>query len=223
MSDLLFYDAAYPPARKPAGVQDGVAFYIGGDTPHVWTLQEINAQNVRYRLPIFVRSNPPGPGALADVTLAHGQLQAIGAPRGCLVAWDMETSDDPAYVAAVYGLLLAAGYKLIVYGSQNFVMGNLNPDGLYWGAQWTNVPHLVTGDVMTQYVSLTGYDESEGISTLPFWDTKPLPKPAPSPNIPPIPPGRWLDGVLTGRGMDSSLWTTVFHAGHGWTNPVKQP
>ena len=55
---LRFYDAAYPPAKPPAA--DGVCIYIGGDTPHVWTLAEIEAQPARYRLPIFVRSNPAG-------------------------------------------------------------------------------------------------------------------------------------------------------------------
>ena len=55
---LTFYDAAWPPARPP--VADGCCIYIGGDTPHVWSLADIASQRARYRLPIFVRSNPPG-------------------------------------------------------------------------------------------------------------------------------------------------------------------
>ena len=111
-------------------------------------------------------------------------LHLIGAPHGTLVAWDTETAVDAAYIGGVYVHLAAAGYKLIVYGSQSAVMGNQNPDGLYWGADWTDTPHLHSGDQMTQYVSYPAYDENLAQASLPFWDTRPVPKgwtfPAPS-------------------------------------------
>ena len=173
---LTFYDAAWPPAQVPQTT--GVCIYIGGDTPHIWSLAEIAAQTARFRLPVFVRSNPgTGPGAAADVTMATGMLQLIGAPKGKLVAWDMETAADAAYIRGVYTDLTAAGYKLIVYGSQSSVMGNDNPDGLYWGADWTGTQHFAGYDVMTQFVSFAGYDESLAQSSLPFWDTHPAPQP----------------------------------------------
>lgn len=175
---LSFYDAAFPPSPAPSGF-DGVAFYIGGDTPHVWTLAEINAQRARYRLPIFVRSNPPGPGADADVAAALRQLHAIGCPRGnTLVAWDMETAADGPYIQQVYTDMRAAGYTLLVYGSLSTVAGNRNPDGLYWGADWTNRPGLQPGTVMTQWVSRAVIDVSTAEAVLPFWDTQPGPPPA---------------------------------------------
>ena len=170
---LTFYDAAWPPARPP--VADGCCIYIGGDTPHVWSLADIASQRARYRLPIFVRSNPPGPGAAADAASAVADLHYIGAPRGTLCAWDMETAADAAYIRGVYGDLSAAGYKLIVYGSESTVLGNDNPDGLYWGADWTNVPHFAWHNVITQWVSFSGYDEDLASSALPFWDTQPSP------------------------------------------------
>lgn len=176
---LTFYDAAYPPAQPPHS--DGVVIYIGGDTPHVWLLVEIDMQPARYRLPTFVRSDPPGPGAAADVATAVARLKAIGAPAGTLVAWDMEMAADAAYILAVYEGLRAAGYELIVYGSQSTVLGNANPDGLYWGADWTDVPHLHAPDVMTQWVSFAAYDESLAEPSLPFWDTRPAPAPQPQP------------------------------------------
>lgn len=179
MADLTFYDAAWPPANPP--VTDGVCLYIGGDTPHVWTAEEIGMQPARYRLPIFVRSNPPGPGPAADVAAALARLKAIGAPRGTLVAWDMETAADAPYIRAVSAGLTAGGYKLIIYGSESMVRGNDVPDGLYFGADWTNVPHLHPGDAMTQYVSFSGFDEELARSSLPFWDTRPAP-PAPVPS-----------------------------------------
>ena len=179
---LTFYDAAWPPARPPAS--DGVCIYLAGDTPHVWTVAEIAAQPARYRLPVFVRSNPPGPGAAADVATAVARLHAIGAPTGTLVAWDMEMADDAAYILAVFEGLWAADYELIVYGSQSTVLGNDNPDGLYWGADWTDVPHLHSPDAMTQWVSFAAYDLSLGRASLPFWDTRPGPAPAPQPQPP---------------------------------------
>ena len=131
MGFLSFYDSAYPPANPPAGM-NGVGGYLGGDTPHVWDKADWDSQHVRYRLPIFVRSDPPGPGAATDVASALFQLRYLGAPKGILVAWDMETAADAAYIKQVYDLMTQEGYKLIVYGSQSSIFGNQNPDGLYW-------------------------------------------------------------------------------------------
>lgn len=179
---LSFWDAAYPLASPPPS--DGVVIYLpGGDAVHGWSTAEAGEQKARYRLPVFVRSNPPGPGAAADVAAAVAALHAIGAPKGTLVAWDVEMAADAAYIRAVYGAMKAAGYLLIVYGSQSTVLGNDNPDGLYWGADWTGVPHLHSPDMMTQWVSFAGYDESLAEASLPFWDTAPhvLPPAGPVP------------------------------------------
>jgi peptidoglycan hydrolase-like protein with peptidoglycan-binding domain len=115
------------------------------------------------------------------VNSAVAKLKAIGAPKGTLVAWDMETAADATYISEVYNSLKAAGYTMIVYGSQSTVMGNKNPDGLYWGADWTDVANLVGADAVTQYVSFNAYDVSVAKSTLPFWDTKPVTPPTPPP------------------------------------------
>lgn len=186
VGDLLFIDSAYPipAAQYPAGV-DGVCGYIGGDTPNVWTAADWAAQPARYRLPVFVQSDPGSADPAADADAALAGLRGISCPAGCLVAWDVETAAGPSYVAGVYAALNAAGYTLIVYGSQSTVMGNANPDGLYWGGDWTGVPHIATGDVMTQFVSFSSYDESEAQAALPFWDTQnpgPAPRPYPAPS-----------------------------------------
>jgi len=184
-SYLTFYDAAWPPAIPPE--TDGFIAYIGGDATHVWTLAEIRAQKARYVLPTYVRSNPGGIAlAAADINAALAALTAIGAPRGSLVCFDLETAVDPLYVAAVYSGLRAAGYPLIVYGSQSTVLGNDVPDGLFFGADWSGVPHVARGDVMTQWVSFAAYDEDLADPGLPFWDTRPEP-PRPPSAPPPIP------------------------------------
>jgi peptidoglycan hydrolase-like protein with peptidoglycan-binding domain len=188
VTTLTFYDASNPPAHPPAGA-DGVCGYIGGDTPYVWTPADWDSQPARYRLPIFTRSDPPGPGAQADVTAALAQLHALGAPRGCLVAWDFETAVDAEYTQQVYSLLHDAGYVLIAYGSVSYVFGNQDPDGYYWGAQWTGVQHFAGGADMTQWVSFSAYDMDVTVSDLPFWDTR-----ATNPPPPPLPPQvTWVD------------------------------
>lgn len=168
---FVFYDAAYPPTSPPTA--DGVCFYIGGDTPHVWTDAEIAAQHYRFRLPVFVRSNPQNASATGDVADAVTRLRHLRAPAGSLVAWDVEMAVDSQYIFDVHHALTMAGYTLIVYGSQSTVLRNDNPDGLYWGADWTGVPHLAGHNAMTQFVSFKTYDVSVAVESLPFWDTKP--------------------------------------------------
>jgi hypothetical protein len=226
---LRWLDASTPPTTYPSGF-DGIAFYIGGDTPHVWSTEEINACPYRYRLPIYVKSDPAAGGVIAsaDVLMAVTKLEQIGAPRGTLVAWDSETSVDPQYIQQVYLDLHAAGYVLIDYGSQHYVFGNENPDGYYWGADWTNTPHLVAGDVMTQYASLSGWDDSWASPTnaagqpLPYWDTR-AQVPPPVPQMV-MPPGQWnnpaawswMDATIIGLGEDGKLHAFVMGAGGLW-------
>ena len=214
---LTFYDAAYPPASPPA--TDGVAFYIGGNALHIWTKVEIESQPARYRLPIFVRSNPASASMTVDVTAAVTQLHAVGAPSGCLVAWDTELAHDPTYILGVYRGLRTAGYELIVYGSQSVVGENQNPDGLYWGADWTNRTHVASGDMMTQWVSFNAWDLSTAENYLPFWDTH-APAPVPPPlswqeklveNLPVVTPGstgnvvRTVQGLCVARGQSIAV------------------
>lgn len=190
MTTLRFVDAAYPSGIS-GGPYDGVAFYIGGDTPHVWAPAEIHARPERYRLPIWVRSNPASASPSGDVREALAQLTALGAPKGCLVAWDSETSVDPSYIQSAYAVLAQGGYKMLDYGSASTVYGNKNPDGYYWAADWTNSPHVDASSVITQYQDFGPFDESEAKSGLPFWDTRPgTPKPPPAKKEVDVPSGQ---------------------------------
>jgi peptidoglycan hydrolase-like protein with peptidoglycan-binding domain len=219
---LIFYDAAYPPAQPPK--TDGVCFYIGGDTPHVWTKAEVDAQTARYRLPVFVRSSPPGPGATTDSITTLFQLKQYGVPTGTLVALDLETAVDVSYVEEYYQDLRASGYKLIVYGSQSTILENKNPSGLYWGADWTSIEHIHSGDQITQYRNFSSYDLSEAESNLPFWDTQPSTPPTPTPPSPPA--ANWQETVMNAlptiqSGMsDSTLAHWYIHRVQGIMNAV---
>lgn len=172
MSTLAFIDSAYPLKSYPAA--DGFAFYIGGDTPHVWSNAEVAALPYRYRLPIFVRSNPQQANPIVDAGACLAALTLHGAPRKTLVALDFETAIDVAYVSAFCKIVTDGGYTVILYGSENFVHRNDMPDGLYWGADWTKVNHVHSGEAGTQWISLAAYDESTFVMNLPLWDTMPF-------------------------------------------------
>lgn len=157
-----------------------MCFYAGGNTPHYWTLAEVERYTVQYRLPIFVRSNPSVADPSVDAfTFADVLKRVYGAPSGILVALDSETSIDAAYVHDFVVAMNNFGHPVIDYGSRPDVFGNLNPDGYYWAADWTGSPHPVLGAQGVQYRSLFAYDQSTMEPTLPFWDLRPSQPPPP--------------------------------------------
>ena len=166
------WDAAFPPANPPRW--EAVAGYIGGNTPHVWTAAEWARQPARFRLPIFVRSHDGDPKA--DAAFSVRWLKGHGVPKGVTLALDYETRVDAAYLKAFDRTVVAAGWKVMVYGSRRTVLQNPKPSGGYWDAQWTNVPHLNPGSAATQYggdVTLgRPYDASLVADSTPLWDTQ---------------------------------------------------
>lgn len=168
---LTAYDAAYPP---PDPHLDVCAFYIGGNTPHVWTDAEIAGQSARYRLPIFTANNQPR-DAGADANAIITWLRAHGVPAGAHVALDMETTVASGYCSIVASTLQSAGgWGILVYGSLGSVTGNPGP---YWTADWTRFPHITPGAYATQYASDVQlgkpYDLSEVADASLLWDTRP--------------------------------------------------
>lgn len=173
---LKLGDSSTPPATWPA--VDGWGFYIGGDTPHVWTAAEIAAAklHVRYLLPIFTRSNPAQASPAADAAAAIASCLALGLPPGKLVGFDLEAAVAPAYVTTVDRLITAAGWRLAIYGELATVLNNSKPSGGYWVGDWDGVDAdpSWTGK---QYTDAGPYDLSE-FDTPDLWDTRP---PTPTP------------------------------------------
>ena len=169
MSDILFIDAAFPPKSMDGAT--GLVFYAGGDTPHVWSPADIERLNATYLLPTWVRSNPVGiMQAESDAaTFVNALITEYHTPKGVLVALDSETSADSVYVGVFVRALNAAGYPVIDYGSESTVFGNNNPDGYYWGADWTGHPGIRPGEDATQYVSFADHDLSDFGGKLPLW------------------------------------------------------
>ena len=206
---LSFYDAAFPPVNQPN--TDGVAFYIGGDTPHVWTQAEINMQKARYRLPIYVRNIPPW-NAATDATVILARLKAIGAPKGCSVVIDLETVVQSAYVAALNAAIRQGGYHLMKYGSS----GNINSNPPTDGGTWVDIPEakpatLPPGCIGVQYADPGPYDLSVFSELISLWDTKP---PAPPVTLPPIPTVKGVAMlilfVIQGSQPSGTDWPGIF-------------
>jgi hypothetical protein len=165
------WDAAFPPTSPPKW--EVVAFYIGGNTPHVWTETEIARQAARYRLPIFVRSHDGDP--LADAHSSIVWLVSHEVPRGVTLALDYETRVDAIYLAAFDRAVLDAGWRVMVYGSRDFVLRNPKPSGGYWVADYTGSPHLYPGSAATQWSGSEpfggAYDPNLVADSTPLWDT----------------------------------------------------
>jgi hypothetical protein len=148
-------DAAFPPSQPPkVGV---VAFYIGGGTPHVWTAAELDATmrkaGAAAKLPVFVRVPPTTRAPTDDAGFVVRWLRAHGAPKGICHALDYETAIDATYLRAYDKVIVAAGYRTLLYGTLRTVIQNPRPSGGYWSAHWNNTPHIcpATGVVATQY------------------------------------------------------------------------
>jgi len=176
------YDASTPPPDPHLEV---CGFYIGGDTPHVWTDAEISGQSARWRLPIYVCDNPAQRNPQIDAAVAVAWLRAHDVPAGSAVALDYETAINSLYVNVFNQTVVAAGWTLLLYGSLDSVTQNPRPSAGYWTASWTGEPHMDAGAAATQYASDTqlgiDYDLSLVTDSLTLWDTQPpAPNPAPS-------------------------------------------
>lgn len=174
------YDAAYPPPHPPA--TDAVAFYIGGNTPHIWSDAQIAHTTQRWRLPIFTRSVGGDPAA--DAGAAARWCRAHGQPKGTLVALDFETRQDNGYLHTFDSVLRSAGWLTVVYGSAAYVYGNARPTGGYWAARWDGNASP-GGDTAKQYAGDVQlghpWDLSAVADTAPLWDTHGGPSPSPQP------------------------------------------
>ena len=174
------FDAAWPPTAPPK--VSIVNRYIGpvGGTPHVWTQAETDTQvaksGARYVLPNFVRVPPTTHDPKDDAAFVVGWLRAHDVPKGVTHALDYETAVDATYLRAYDAVIVAAGYRTMVYGSRSFVLQNPKPSGGYWTAHWNNTPHICSdaGVVATQYGGDTTLGQPWDINlvadSVPLWD-----------------------------------------------------
>lgn len=139
------YDASKPP-RQPYPKAAAAFGYIGGDTPHVWTLQEwLDAtQGGALRSgPIWTadyRTDAPGPfeqaRAAVDAAKALGWTDHARILRYIIL--DSETSEDIDFIRGFASAALNGGFLTADYRSADAILAK--PSGLpefvaRWGEQ----------------------------------------------------------------------------------------
>lgn len=128
------YDAANP-ADIPALSGEAIAGYLHpGDPLRPWNRKDWrNFPEVR-KLPILVRSDPVGGSeAEADAFAALKELYDLGADA-CLVALDIETANDAAYVTRFGAVMNHYNYGVLPYGSRVNLLALPKLDGRWLAA-----------------------------------------------------------------------------------------
>lgn len=173
---LSMYDASVPPLRPPG--TDVVGIYAGGDTPHIWTPNEIAEQKARYRLPIWVRSNPSPSMALSDADRLGIWLRSHDAPNHIAVLLDLETAITRTYVELFATLMMQNSFFVLVYGSSSTLFKNPVCGGYFLANP--GPPVIPSGCVAVQYADNVppGVDLSVIYDSVPLWDTNPQPSPS---------------------------------------------
>lgn len=136
------YDASTPPPNPPHW--HVAAGYIGGNTPHVWTRAEWDAQWSPCRLPIFVHTGADTVAdAEADARSILAELGRLKVPGNTSVVVDTETGIYHPYLTTLSERLWARRYSLINYGSLSYVIQSAKTHGGRWAADWTD--NIFTG------------------------------------------------------------------------------
>lgn len=165
IESAIMYDAA-DPAKIPAGPPDAiVAGYLNpGDPLKPWKLKDWERFGKRRKLPILVRSDPAGGSeAEADAFAALRNLYDLGADAPCLVALDIETARDPAYVTRFGAVLNHYLYRVLPYGSRTNLLALPKLDGRWLAAPDSRLSDWPRGDDvrLIQNVNGDGFDQSD--------------------------------------------------------------
>ena len=143
MSISHAFDASTPPTRPFPGCQAAFG-YIGGDTPHAWTVDEWNMATANGELramPIWVAV----PGMPADQQAHEAAKAAVGfgwkahAMIRRAIAFDSEALEDSAIIRAFAHVLRLEGFEPVDYRSAEAMFAD--PSGcLEWVAHWNVNP-----------------------------------------------------------------------------------
>jgi hypothetical protein len=120
----LGFDAAFPPG-KPYPGSKVVCGYIGGNTPHIWTLDEWHRFADLTQFPIWVGYNDRDPEA--DARTAVSRMEELGWTKGLVnntraVILDFETEINPEWVDDFAVIVRANGYQTMPYGSESTIL-----------------------------------------------------------------------------------------------------
>lgn len=139
------FDASVPPAAIPPGCQVACG-YIGGATPHVWTLDEWLRFDRLYQIPIWVgagRTDGAGDGQAAATAMRNLGWNPDGGAGRRAVILDLEGLLDAAYANGFRSEIWAAGYQTVIYEDLYRLIAGGNPTGEgVLVADWNNTPSI---------------------------------------------------------------------------------
>ena len=210
----IAFDAAYPPATVPAGATTA-CIYAGGDTPNpIRTPTDVPVYAlVRYWLPVWVRSNPHPTQGGVDAGQMVNWLNLAGAQHGITTVLDMETAVTPAYVTAYGAAMHAAGLRVLVYGSRDYVLKNPALNGYFVADPGWQPGHAPPGTaVAVQYAYAGSYDLSWITDTVSLWDRHPPARTTTPPTSTPTPTST---STPTQAKRTTVVTLKTIH-GHGW-------
>jgi hypothetical protein len=139
------FDASQPPGQPYPG-SAAVAGYIGGNTPHVWTLAEWQRFHDLRQFPIWVgagRTDGAADGQAAAAA-AHALGWAPNRPDRRTIIVDVEALAMRAYLDAFSAPVWQAGYQTVVYESASAVRHNPPKEGI-WVALWDDQADIPPG------------------------------------------------------------------------------
>lgn len=119
------------------------AFYVGGNTPHVWDTGQVARQTLRYACPVWVYGLAGGHGGgLKEGAECKQALAAHGVPAGQEIAVrrDMEMAADVSWCDG-FRAAIGPEYWCGTYGSAATVFANPPGGAGYWVADWVGHPY----------------------------------------------------------------------------------
>lgn len=171
MPTVTILDSSTPPVFLEGA--EGLYFYAGGDTPHVYSAEEVNARKPRYIVPAYVRSDMSVVAPDVDARVFVAQLENVYKfPKNKLWSLDVEGEVNREWVTAFFQEMQKHGYDWgIIYSDKNA----LGKNGNYWEyvADWTGAPHLYPGTKATQWLHTNNYDIGEFDASLPLYQLNP--------------------------------------------------
>ncbi len=150
------YDASVPPKNPPPW--EVVAFYFGSDTPHDWSVAELDAQPAQKALPITPYTGADISGAAMQKWQEFQTFkEKFGFPDGMTWCIDTETEVYKIFLSELNTLSTQGGHPLLHYGSLDFIIECPLTSGGRFVADWDKVPKLlnVPGIKALQFESAT--------------------------------------------------------------------
>jgi hypothetical protein len=155
------FDASVPPEKTPAGMRF-VLGYIGGRTPHVWSLEEWLSFGTLRQFPCWVADFGAPPEAQADTAAARAVTMGWYDNLSRVIVLDSEAIVNRAWYQRWARRLAWRGYLDCNYGSLGSSAASgveANGSRRVWAALWDGDPVLEGGQEVQAHQYEAGVPE----------------------------------------------------------------